>query len=293
MRRNAHVAVVATVLGLAAVSQSVAQPSYTCYRALGPITADGTLNETTWQHAPATANAVILGTTSPPQPAPDPMTVQMAWDDNNLYLAFTVADSDVYSTINTRDDATWHQDNVEFFAWLQDPIPGDPEHDYVEYEWTPRAYIWDGLLDGVLDPMDGYSPASQWNSTGLQVGASIDGTVNDDSDTDTGFVVEAAVPWADIYYHSPGSIPGDGTQIRLNVCRIGWDSPANPQEGSDAKGADGTDVYHTWTPLAGASFHQPESFGTAVFSTDPVPEPASAMLLYVGAAALLRRRRRT
>jgi hypothetical protein len=79
------------------------------------------------------------------------------------------------------------------------------------------------------------------------------------------------LPFADIYQVTPGGHPVNGAQLRLNLNRINWNTPAT----QGGPGAAGSDTYYAWSPVPGTgiSFHRPDKFGTITFSTNSVPAP--------------------
>jgi hypothetical protein len=98
----------------------------------------------------------------------------------------------------------------------------------------------------------------------------VNGTVNNSTDQDIGFTGEVRIPFSEIYQGIPGGHPVDGTQLRVNLYRINWNTPVT----QGGKGATGTDTYYAWSPVGTTlSFHQPTKFGTVTFSTNSVPAP--------------------
>jgi len=258
-----------------AVTPAICQVRYDCYRAIGPIVADGRLNESSWQHAAASGNFVIWDDSGPGSQA---TTVKLVWDDAAVYVGYQVQDTDMYATYTGRDSRTWEQDVVELFS----RVPGDPTA-YVEYEISPLGTIWDGTYTDIFT-----GPAAAWDSPGFAAGVQVDGTVSDPGDTDVGFTAEMAIPWPDIYKNA--NIPTDGAEIWMNFNRIDWQTP----DVLGGRGKAGTDEYTGWSPTIGPhlSFHRPDEFGIVAFRTAPVPEPAALTLLAAGGLALLRRRDR-
>ena len=240
----------------AAFAQSGA--AYTAQRRIDSIVVDGNLNEASWHSAVETSPLTYWD--GAPVPASLRTTAKMIWDDAYLYVAFIASDSDVYSTYAARDARLWEQDNFEVFV----TIPGTPG--YVEVEGSPIGTIWDGSFTNVFR-----GPGGSYTIAGLQLAARVNGTLNNSSSADVGFTGEIRLPFADIYQGTPGGHPTNGTQLRLNLNRINWNTPAT-QGGS---GAAGTDTYHAWSPVTGSapSFHQPDKFGTVTFSTNSVPAP--------------------
>ena len=111
------------------------------------------------------------------------------------------------------------------------------------------------LLDYVTFWRDGerLSGGSGWQSEGVRIATTIDGTLNDDSDRDSGWTLEIAIPF-DNFRHLGGRIPpraGDRWRLNLNRC-------AGRTAGQYAMWSD------SGTPKP--QFHVPERFGVAVFS---------------------------
>jgi hypothetical protein len=232
--------------------------SYTAERRIDTIVIDGNLTEASWQNAAQTS--VFTFWDGSPAPVSLQTTAKMIWDDQYLYIGFMASDPDVYATYTARDSRLWEQDNFEVFV----TVPGTTG--YVEVEGSPRGAIWDGVFTNVFQGLGG-----AYNIAGLQVSARVHGTLNNSSDQDTGFTGEMRLPFIDIYQSAPVGHPLHGTQLRLNLNRINWNTPAT----QGGLGAAGSDTYYAWSPVPGTgiSFHRPDKFGTVTFSTNSVPAP--------------------
>ena len=93
-------------------------PTYECARATGPIRIDAVLDEADWQRAPvAVLNECTNGTPLPPELRSE---ARMLWDDENLYVAFDVADPDIRCTLSKRDDCLFEEDVVELFVGMRE-----------------------------------------------------------------------------------------------------------------------------------------------------------------------------
>jgi hypothetical protein len=241
-------------------------------RSIDPITVDGNLNETSWITAAATSFFTLWD--GSPAPATLRIFAKMLWDDEHLYLAIIAKDPDLYGTYTGRDVKCWEQDNYEVFV----TVPGTTG--YVEVEGNLSGGFWDGYFTSVFA-----GPQGSYNMTNLQVAAHLDGTLNRSSDRDTGFTAEIRLPIAEIYHGIPGGHPVNGTQLRLNLNRINWNTPTT----LGGRGAAGTDTYYAWSPVPGAApaFHQPDHFGTIAFSSDPVPQPITTFATAVLAGSNL------
>jgi hypothetical protein len=232
--------------------------AYTAQRRIDTITVDGILNEASWAGAASTV-VLKLWNGSPGLASLD-TTAKMVWDDQHLFLGFSVKDPDVYATYTGRDVHCWEQDTLEVFV----TVPGTTG--YLEVDGSPTGAIWDGYFTNVFQ-----GPGGSYNLTNLQIAGHVNGTLNNSADQDMGFTAEVRLPFSDIYQGILGGHPTNGTQLRLNLYRINWNTPAAP----DGLGATGSDTYYAWSPVSGTSpaFHQPNKFGTVTFSTVSVPAP--------------------
>jgi hypothetical protein len=232
--------------------------SYTAERRIDTIVLDGKINEASWYNASTTSVFTVWD--GSPAPASLWTTARMIWDDQYLYIAFDCSDQDVYATYTNRDARLWEQDNYELFV----TVPGTTG--YVEAEGSPKGIIWDGIFTNIFQ-----GPGQSYTITNLQVASQVKGTLNNSSDQDTGFTAEMRLPFAVIYQGNPGGHPVHGTQLRLNLNRINWNTPVT----QGGPGATGSDTYYAWSPVPGASvsFHRPDKFGTVTFSTNAVPAP--------------------
>lgn len=177
-----------------------------------------------------------------------------------MHIGFNARDPDVYATYAGRDRSLWEQDNFEVFV----TVPGTTG--YLEVEGSPAGAIWDGYFTNVFQ-----GPQGSYTMTNLQLAARVNGSSNNSADQDIGFTGEIRLPFSEIYHGVPGAHPTNGTQLRLNLNRINWNTPVT----QGGPGATGSDTYYAWSPVSGASpaFHQPTKFGTVTFSTNSVPAP--------------------
>jgi len=232
--------------------------SYTAQRRIDMIVVDGNLTEASWQNAEPTS--VFTFWDGSVAPTSLQTTAKMLWDDEYLYIAFSARDPDVYATYAARDSRLWEQDNFEAFV----TVPGTTG--YVELEGSPRGTLWDGVFTNVFQ-----GPGGNYTMATVQVAGRVNGTLNNSSDQDVGFTGEMRLPFADIYQGTPGGHPVNGTQLRLNLNRINWNTPAT----QGGPGAAGSDTYYAWSPVPGTgiSFHRPDKFGTVTFSTNSDAAP--------------------
>ena len=226
-------------------SSATPLPEYTILRSAGPIAIDGLLDEPSWQY-----NQPVHPFIFPwwQEGEKEPTYARLLWDDSNLYISFIAFDKNISATLTERDSPVSRDDCVEvFFA----PDPGAVDI-YFNFEFN--------ALGAILDRSPREQRSSKWNGQGVQVAVQIDGTLNDESDSDRQWNTEIAIPWTAIAPYAPSLPPLPGQSWRLNLYRIG--GQINPQ-------------YSVWsdTETPKPQYHAPARFGIGVFSEAEVPVP--------------------
>src|SRR5438094_822198 len=87
-------------------------PELTCYRAGGPLTIDGRLDEPSWRAAPTSTPFVDIVTG---EPAWFDTRVALLWDDDCLYFGFRAEETDVRATLTERDSKIYEENDLEIF----------------------------------------------------------------------------------------------------------------------------------------------------------------------------------
>ena len=228
----------------AAVSPASAdgRPEYTIHRAGTPITVDGRLDEPAWVAAPDVGPFQFPWWVSGKQ---EQTVAKLLYDDRNLYVAYLCEDAHIWAEAVHRDGAVYQDDCVEIFAA---PNPDRPQA-YFNIEMNVLGVF----LDQFHPEGPGVPVKEEWNGKGIRIATSRVGTLNDDSDADQHWILEAAIPfenYAPVAKHAPPR-PGDVWHVGLNRCG----GKTNPQ-------------YSQWSPsnTPKPSFHVPECFGRMVFS---------------------------
>ena len=203
------------------------------------ITVDGKLDEPVWSRAIATAEW-----TSPDgknRPAPK-TTARFAWTPTHVYIGVESADDDVWSTFTERDSNTWEQEVIEVFI----DADGDKK-DYLELQVTPANVIFDAKFERHRSDL---AKARAWNMEGFETAVVVDGTLNKRDDTDKGYVVEMAIPVAQV----PGAKAplAHGFTWRINLFR--WDAPKDSRQQAAA-----------FSPPIVGDFHALDRFGRLRF----------------------------
>jgi hypothetical protein len=222
-------------------------PSLTAARASGAIAVDGRLDEAAWNEARPTSAFI---NTVAATPAELRATARVLWDDQNLYVAFDVADDFVQNTLAERDAHLWEQDAVEIMI--------DPDGDgrnYFELQVSPTGQVFDTRYDTRRQPQPFGDVA--WNSN-LRARVQVRGTAND-ADADQGYTAEIAIPWtAFAAGEPPAARPEGGQTWRMNLYVMDQRPNGQPQRTAG------------WSPTLEPDFHVPARFGRVTFAA-PAP----------------------
>ena len=262
---------IAVLLGLVPLATLPAQDvprRYVCYRAPARPRLDGSLEDAAWRAAPWSAPFVDIE--GDVRPAPRFQTrMKMLWDDRYLYVAAELEEPQVWGTLTQRDAVIFHDNDFEMFI---DP-DGDAKQ-YAELEINALNTVWDLFLEKPY--REGGSADNAWDIAGLRTGVRVHGTLNDPADTDSGWTVTIAIPWASLERAShTRSAPQPGQTWRINYSRVEWRTTVD--SGRYVKVPGLREDNWVWTPQGMVDMHQPEHWGFVEFSATPADRrPATA-----------------
>jgi PKD repeat protein len=192
-----------------------------------PIVPDGSLSE--WAGADTVTFAGSDNTA----------TVSLTWDENNLYLGFDITDTNLQASGTDEGDSLHRDDSIEIYL--------DTVHDGGAAMQVDDYHFIINLNHALVDDQGtGSGKNYSWTSH-INYAIDLDGTLNDDSDTDNGYVIEVAIPWSDI-----GGAPVTMDVIGLNLC-------VNNNDSTETQSVD-------WCNLA--SWAVPDGWGDATFMDD-------------------------
>lgn len=178
------------------------------HRANSAIVIDGRRDEAGWEAAESMGDFEFTWWEQG-DPAKQQTDAKLLWDDDYLYVSFVCSDQDVRATRQGRDSQVYRDDCVEVFA--------SPEFDHPEHYFNLE-------MNALGEQLDQYRPQGemleQWNPEGIRIAVSVDGTINDASDTDTGWSLEVAIPFNAFSKVLPGGRPRGGDRWRLNLSRL-------------------------------------------------------------------------
>jgi len=223
---------------IGAVSVAAEVPEYTVKRATEDIMLDGILDEENWAAAESVGAFVFPWWTEGEK---EQTEVKMLWNDEFLYLAYKCEDAHIFAGHYDTNAATYNDDCVELF-WNPNP---ETQNTYYQFEVN---CIGNSLSVKRDDRSTIMLP---------HISQHIDGTMNDDSDTDTGWVVEMAIRFSDYPELMTAAPPADGDMWRIGLNRCGGETNAQ---------------YSQWSPSQydRPSFHRPDDFGKLFFSMEAV-----------------------
>jgi len=237
--------------------------SYICYRTSSEINIDGVINGNEWEQA--AWSEYFRDIEGPVRPDPEFKTrMKMMWDDEYLYVAAELEEPHVWATITKRDEVIFYDNDFEVFI-----DPDGDTHAYYELEVNAFGTPWDLLL---LQPYrDGGPAVDSWDIQGLKVGVNIIGTINDPSDTDEGWTLEIAIPFAVLEECAEGGArPVEGDQWRINFSRVEWRVKVKDgkyeKEVDPASGKPYPENNWVWSPQGYINMHMPEFWGFVQFA---------------------------
>lgn len=257
---------------------------YTAYRVDEAPTIDGRLDEPAWGRAPRSPRFrdLVSGVA-----ARYDTRAAVLWDDQRLYVGYWVEEPNVTATLTERDSPVYTDNDIELFVAGRDayyelevnahgtiyealfvwddayPESGGYGRDHGLAPDAPGLRPFDGV--GFVHPRGGRHGFFGWDLPGLSAAVFVDGTLNDPSDTDSGWTVELAVPWAGLAPIAAGDgrslppRPGDTWRMdfsRFNASRA--DPPADDSGG------------WAWSPHGVWDSHIPELFASVEFSAEQV-----------------------
>lgn len=220
-------------------------PETVIARATSPIVIDGVADEAAWEAAAEIS--FVFPWNDITEESSQSTVVRLLYDDEALYLLYECVDPYIDAEVTEKDGPVWEEDAVEIFVT---PNPEDITA-YFGYEMNANGTFLDYMaFDGGEQRTENIH--FEWESEGVRVKTTLDGTMNDHSDLDRGWVLEMAIPMEN-FRHLGGHIPPQpGDMWRLNLNRT--------------KGHEGQFSMWSDTGTETASFHHSAYFGRAWFS---------------------------
>ena len=234
--------------------------AYTCARASGPIMIDGKLDDRAWRGAPWTDDFVDIEGARKPLPR-FRTRAKMLWDDEYFYVAAELAEPHVCATLTKKNSVIYQDNDFEIFI-----DPDGDNHDYYEFEVNAHNTIWELHLPKPY--RDGGDPKLGANIDGLRSAVHVSGSINDPRDTDEGWSVEVAIPWAGLKQYNDGRAtpPRTGDVWRVNFSRVQWTYDVTDGRYVKRPRERQPEDNWVWSPQGVIDMHRPERWGIVLFS---------------------------
>ena len=244
-----------------------------------PLKLDGRLEEAAWAQAAKTPRFVDL--ISGDKTAHDTRAA-ILWDDEFLYAGYWLEEPNVAAKYQNRDDPIYFDNDVEifiagkdayyelqtnaygtiyeaFFIWKDAYRAGGYAADRQLRRSAPKSRPFNGV-GFKTHPRGKRIVFLGYDMPDLQVAVHVDGTLNDDSDTDRGWTVELAIPWKSMKWLAAGDgrslPPKSGDQWQINLFRF------NTYKTPEDSGGWAAAPHGVWDS------HIPELFPVVTFSND-------------------------
>jgi len=193
-------------------------------RATGKIYIDGNLTEKDWKNTKPVGEFYIFPTHN--YEKKDITEAKILWDDENIYIAFKAYDKHIEATRTQRLTDVYNDDCIEFFV---SPFKNNVKV-YINFEINALGTYNSGIhllkpnlllkdLFGVRNPE---KASTYWYPPGLQIGRYHVGTMNNNKDEDSYWIIEMSVPFSLFKYAGyKKNKPEIGDVWRFNLYRLG------------------------------------------------------------------------
>jgi hypothetical protein len=253
-----------TLFGFAQSNMDMVPKKYIAFKTSDSIFIDGEDFDASWDKAKWSHTFIDIEGFKEPKYKTQ---VKMLWDETYFYILAKLEEPHVWATLKQRDTIIFYNNDFEVFI---DP-DGDAQN-YYELEINALNTVWDLFL---TKP---YREASKvvlndWTLTGLKSAVKVKGTLNNPSDTDQGWVLEMAIPWAAYkasYFHD--NVPRDSFW-RVNFSRVNWQHTIVNgvyKRKKDKNGKFLPEYNWVWSPMGVINMHEPEKWGYVYFSSKEV-----------------------
>lgn len=158
-------------------------------------------------------------------------TYKLLWDDNALYIACSVSDAKLNASISQEDGSLWTDDSIELmFDTLNNHGSSQKQDDYKFFVNLLNTHRDENMTNGTWD--------GPYTSAVI-----LQGTNNNNADTDQGYTIEIRIPWSTLGLSTPSSNTTLGFDVVLND-----------------KDASGTRNYTAWANTDGGTLNNPDGW---------------------------------
>lgn len=239
---------------------------YVVYRTTGEIKVDGNIDEAAWAEAPTVGEFRDISGEGFPAPKYN-TEAKMLWDDNYLYISAVLEEPNVWAYLQKRDEVIYYDPDFEVFI--------DPDNDgnnYFEIETNALGTIFDLIIQKPYRVKTRAFVTFSWDAPGLKLATKVNGTLNNDKDTDKGWSVEMAIPREAIAAEFDNYLEA-GRYWRLGFSRVEWQTETIDGKICRKKDAEGKYLPEdnwTWPATGMIAMHMPERWNYLYFSDKPI-----------------------
>ncbi len=256
----------------AAITEALARPTMDVAPAAVTPRIDASPDDPAWRSATVIPSLAL-------SPGPEsknlqavPTEVRLLWDEDFLYVRFTMRDNEIYAPFEGRDQLHYQGDVVEFF------IDGYGDgRQVIEIEVSPRNQIFDQLILLTADPdsnADGTLTREvrrrdlwmsiPWNLPGVRTAASI----TREGSKVTGWIADLEIPAGPVLRRL-GLSKFKPMTLRAHMMRYEWVR-------SEVEGAPRQLITMNWAPVMWKQPHiSPAGMGTLRLIGQPTTRPAT------------------
>ncbi|MGC8639151.1 MAG: carbohydrate-binding family 9-like protein [Isosphaeraceae bacterium] len=229
-----------TTLPAAGPEQDMVTRQAVCRWAEKPPVLDGKLDDPCWKHAAVIDRFASFWTKTPRAGT----KAYLVWDDEAIYYAGTMSDTEVKAFGTHRNDTLWDGDVFELFL---KPSADRPE--YFEFQANPRGLIFEMAFVKRGQSQD---PFNKSRVLGNHAVVAVDGTLDHPDDKDRGWTVEGRIPWSACAL--AGGKPKAGDSWLFAICRYDHYGPVGTKP-----------ILMSCAPLTQPNFHRHEDYATLKF----------------------------
>ena len=250
--------------GCAQSNKGITPRTYIAYKTQEKIVIDGDDSEASWKQAQWSDAFIDIEGVKKPQYKTQ---VKMLWDDTHFYILAKLEEPHVWASLKQHDTIIFYNNDFEVFI-----DPDGDTYNYYELEMNALNTVWDLFINKPYREQ-GNVVLNDWTLTGLKSAIKVKGTINNPSDTDEGWQLELAIPWAAYktsYYQD--NIPNDNFW-RVDFSRVNWQHDVTNgtyTRKKDNKGKFLPEHNWVWSPIGVINMHEPEKWGYVYFSSKEI-----------------------
>ena len=233
---------------------------------------DGKINDAAWQNIPWTESFKDIEGDSKPAPTWN-TRAKMTWNNDGLFIAAELLDPHVWAYLKKHDEVVFYDNDFEVFI-----DPNNDTHQYYEIEVNAVNTIFDLFMPKPY--RNGSGAMIVYDTPGLKSAVNVQGTLNNPTDIDKGWIVEMFIPFSAVTIANSAQVPKDGEFWRVDFSRVEWDVEIKDGIYIKKKGSDGRNLPEhnwVWSPQGVVNMHYPERWGYVFFSK---PETGKAPAEY-------------